>query len=84
MADYGIRKYRLGSVLLERALVEGFSIEGDALRAVDGFHGTKSVFLPGLDSAQIDCAWGRLSLRCQLGAESMLTIRAFATEATPS
>ena len=79
MADYGIRKYRLGGALLSRALVDGFLLEGDALRTSGEFQGTRSVFLPGLDSAQPDCAWGRLSLRCHLGAESMLTIRAFAS-----
>ena len=79
MADYGIRRYRLGGVQLSRALIDGFLLEGDALRAANGSQGTRSVFLPGLDSAQADCAWGRLSLRCHLGAESILTIRAFAS-----
>ena len=74
MADYGIRKYRLGGALLERALLEGFTVEGNALQTDEMIHGVSSVFLPGLDSAQPDCGWGRLSLRCQLSPESMLTI----------
>ena len=75
MADYGIRKYRLSGPLLKRSLLEGFSLlENGGLRTNGS--GVHSVFLPGLDSAQPDCAWGRLSLRCRLGAESMLTVRA--------
>ena len=78
MADYGIRKYRLSGPLLKRSLLEGFSLlENGGLRTNGS--GVHSVFLPGLDSAQPDCAWGRLSLRCRLGAESMLTVRAFAS-----
>ena len=80
MADYGIRKYRLGGALLERALLEGFTVEGNALQTDEMIHGVSSVFLPGLDSAQPDCGWGRLSLRCQLSPESMLTIRTFASD----
>lgn len=80
MADYGIRKYRLSGVRLKRGLLEGFSVMGDALHAHSEPNGVCSVFLPGLDSAQRDCAWGRVSLRCQLGPESMLTIRAFAAD----
>lgn len=78
MADYGIRKYRLNGGLLKRSLLEGVSLESDALRIEGG--GVHSVFLPGLDSVQPDCAWGRLSLRCRLGAESMLTVRAVASD----
>ena len=77
MADYGIRCYRLGGALLRRALTEGLAIAGEGLRT-EGT-GVHRVFLPGLDSARADCAWGRLSLQCSLGAESMLTVRAFAS-----
>ena len=79
MADYGIRKYRLNGALLKRSLLEGFSLseDGGVLRTEGS--GVHSLLLPGLDSAQPDCAWGRLSLRCKLGAESMLTVRAFAS-----
>lgn len=78
MADYGIRKYRLNGALLRRSLLEGFSLTENGALRTEGI-GVHSVFLPGLDSAQPDCEWGRLSLRCKLGAESMLTVRAFAS-----
>ena len=55
MADYGIRKYRLSGPLLKRSLLEGFSLlENGGLRTNGS--GVHSVFLPGLDSAQPDCA----------------------------
>lgn len=76
MADYGIRRYRVRGALLRRGLLEGLTLEGDALFAA----GEGSVFLPALDSATPDCAWGRVSLRCALGPESMLTVRAFASD----
>lgn len=76
MADYGIRRYRIRGALLRRGLLDGLSLEGDALSAA----AEGSVFLPALDSALPDCAWGRVSLRCTLGPESMLTIRAFASD----
>ena len=79
MADYGIRKYRLSGASLRRSLLEGFSLTENGSLRTEG-SGVHSAFLPGLDSARPDCAWGRLSLRCQLGAESMLTIRAFASD----
>lgn len=76
MADYGIRRYRIRNALLSRGLLEGLTLEGDALSAA----AEGSVFLPALDSAQPDCAWGRVSLKCALGPESMLTVRAFASD----
>lgn len=76
MADYGIRRYRLRNALLSRGLLEGLALEGDVLSAA----AEGSVFLPALDSAVPDCAWGRVSVRCALGPESMLTIRAFASD----
>ena len=79
MADYGIRKYRLGNARLNRALLEGFAVEGDSLRTCETATGVHRVFFPGLDSAENDCAWGRLALHCRLGPESMLTVRAFAS-----
>ena len=79
MADYGIRKYRLSAPLLRRGLLEGFTLsERGALQTEGG--GVHSILLPGLDSAQADCPWGRLSMRCRLGPESMLTVRAFASD----
>ena len=80
MADYGIRRYRLGNALMSRALLEGFTVQGDALHIDTPVHGGYSVFFPGLDSVQPDCAWGRISLKCRLEPESMLTIRAFASD----
>ena len=79
MADYGIRRYRLGRARLSRALLQGFALEGDGLHT-DGRTGGAEAFLPGLDSARADCPWGRLSLSCSLGPETMLTIRAFASD----
>lgn len=76
MADYGIRRYRIRNALLSRGLLEGLALEGDALSAA----AEGSVFLPALDSAWPDCAWGRVSLKCALGPESMLTVRAFASD----
>ena len=80
MADYGIRKYRLGSARLHRSLLDGFVVEGDALRTCDSPNGNHCVFLRGLDSAQQGCAWGRLSMTCRLSPEAMLTVRAFASD----
>ena len=80
MADYGIRKYRLGSARLNRSLLEGFVVEGDTLRTCAHPKGTHSAFLCGLDSAQPGCNWGRLSLNCRLSPESMLIVRAFASD----
>ena len=79
MADYGIRKYRLGNARLNCALLENFVVEGDRLRTCESPTGVHRVFFPGLDSAENDCAWGRLALRCKLSPESMLTVRAFAS-----
>lgn len=79
MADYGIHRYRLGHARLSRALLQGFALEGDALRT-DGTTGSASVFLTGLDSAAADCPWGRLSLSCAMDPETMLTVRAFAAD----
>lgn len=79
MADYGIRRYRLGTALLERAWREGFSLLPGGILQTEG-HGRHSVILPGLNSARPDCAWGRLSLRCRLGEESLLSVRAFALD----
>ena len=79
MADYGIRTYRLGRARLNRALLDGFAVEGESLRTCDSPTGVHRVFFAGLDSAQEDCAWGRLSMRCPLGPESMLSVRAFAS-----
>ena len=79
MADYGIRRYRLGHARLSQALLQGFALEGDALRK-DPSEAGASIFLPGLDSAAADCPWGRLSLSCSLGPETMLTVRAFASD----
>lgn len=79
MADYGIRKYRLHGALLERSLLAGFSLlEDGVLRTDDG--DIHRILLPGLDSAQSGCAWGRLSLQYHLGAESILTVRAAASD----
>ena len=79
MADYGIRTYRLGRARLNRALLEGFVVEGEGLRTCDSPAGVHRVFFAGLDSARNDCDWGRLSLRCALSPESMLSVRAFAS-----
>lgn len=79
MADHGIRTYRLGGTLLRRALLDGMEQTEDGTLRTSGT-GAHRVFLPALDSAQNDCAWGRFSLRCALGAESMLTVRAFASD----
>lgn len=78
MTDYGIRKYRLGGGVLSRALLDGFSRSGDVLCADEG--NVHSVIFPALDSAQEDCVWGRLSLRCALDSEAVLTVRAFAAD----
>lgn len=79
MADYGIHRYRLRYPQLSRGLLENFVLEGDSVKT-----GTASVsadlILPALDSAVPGCEWGRLSLRCKLGTESILTIRVFASD----
>lgn len=79
MADYGIRCYRLNHTLLRRAFLEGFLLEEDGrLRTVGP--GPHRLLLPGLDSAQPGSEWGRLTLQCRLGPESMLTVKAFAAD----
>lgn len=80
MADYGIRKYRLGKAILHRSLLEGFTLEEGRLRTCADEYGVHSVFLPALDSGENGCQWGRLTLRCTLGPESMLTLRTFASD----
>ncbi len=75
MADYGIRRYRLREAILSRGLRDGFTLEDGALETAE----RGQIVLPALDSAQLDCAWGRLSLHCRLGPEGMLTVRAFAS-----
>lgn len=78
MADGKIRKYMLGGIL-RRALLQGFSPEGEGgIRA--GGPGVHRAILPGLDGAVPGCAWGRLSLGCRLEPESLLTVRAFASD----
>ena len=78
MTDYGIRKYRLGESVLQRALLDGFSCCGDTLCADAA--SVHSVIFPALDSAQEDCVWGRLSLRAALDPEAVLTVRVFAAD----
>ena len=78
MADYGIKTYRLNAARLARGLRQGFSLAEDGALHTQG-DGPHFILLPALDSAQPDCAWGRLSLVGDLGAESMLTIRAVAS-----
>jgi len=79
MADYGVHRYRLRYPQLSRGLLENFVLEGDRVKT-----GAESVsadlILPALDSATMGCEWGRISLRCTLGAESILTIRVFASD----
>ena len=75
MADYGIRRYRLRNAILCRGLREGFTLEDGVLDTAE----QGRIVLPALDSAQPDCAWGRLSMDCRIGPEGMLTVRAFAS-----
>ena len=79
MADYGIRRYRLRHPQLRRGFLDGFLLEGDILKT-DGTGVSADLILPALDSAVLGCEWGRLSLRSTLGNESILTIRAFASD----
>ena len=80
MADYGIRKYRLGGPVLSGALIDGFTLDGDSLVTCGDAQMFHSAFLRGIDSAQPGCEWGRLSLKYNLGIESMLTVRVFASD----
>lgn len=80
MADYGIQRYRIGNARLGRGWMEGFHLNGDVLCTSRSANGMHSIFLRGLDSGRPDCPWGRISLRCQLGPEDMLTVRAFASD----
>ncbi len=80
MADYGIKKYRLSASVLRRSLLEGFEVRDNMLCTVASEDGVFNAFLPGIDSAEVDCSWGRLSLSCSLAPESMLIIRAFASD----
>ena len=81
MAEFGIRKYQLRHPQLRRGLLENFILEGDRLTT-----GTDAVsadlILPALDSAVPGCEWGRISLRCALGSESILTICVLASDET--
>lgn len=79
MADYGIKCYRLGRAVLERALLQGFALEEDGALRTEG-PGPHRAFLPGLFSGEAGSEWGRLTLRHTLGAESMLSVRAFASD----
>lgn len=79
MADLGIRKYRLRNPQLRRGLLENVILEGDSLKTDPASAGA-DIFLPALDSAVPGCEWGRISLHCTLGSESILTIRAFASD----
>lgn len=78
MADGRIRRYMLGGIL-RRALLEGFSTEAEG-RIRTGGGAVHRAILPGLDGAVPGCAWGRLSLSCRLEPESLLTVRAFASD----
>ena len=49
MADYGIRRYRLGKARLSRALLQGFELVENSLRT-QARTGSASAFLPGLDA----------------------------------
>ncbi len=80
MADYGIRCYRLNHALTKRALTDGFAAEENGTLRTEGNGGIHRIFLPALDSAQAGSEWGRLTLQCHLGAESMLTVRCFASD----
>ena len=79
MADYGIRRYRLRNAHLSRGLLEGFALKGDGLHTAGTLRGA-NIFLPCLDSAVPGCAWGRVTMKCRLGTESVLTVRAFASD----
>lgn len=80
MADYGIKKYRIGASVLRRSLLEGFEVRDNMLCTAQSADGIYSAFLPGIDSAEADCLWGRFSVCCNLAQESMLTVRAFASD----
>ena len=75
----GIREYRLGSARLARGLLEGFTLETGGVLRTAGDVQQRSIFLAGLDSAQEDCPWGRLSFRADLQGDAVLTVRAYAS-----
>ena len=79
MADFGIHRYRLRNPQLRRGYLDHFHLEGDSLTtSADSV--SAELILPALDSAIAGCEWGRISLRCKLSSESILTIRAFASD----
>ena len=79
MTDYGIRRYRLNAAVLGNGLLDGFVQKGDSLYTQEENLGVCHAFLRGLDSAQPDCDWGRISLQCRLDPEAVLTVRVFAS-----
>lgn len=78
MTDYGIKRYRLNEAVFQRGLLGGVSLSAGGALRMEGT-GVHSVLLPGLDSAQTDCPWGRVSMQCTLETESILTVRAFSS-----
>ncbi len=80
MADYGIKRYRLGASLFKRALLDGFEIDENSLRTNLESKSVCNAFLSAIDSAEPDCMWGRLSISCTMAPESMLTVRVFASD----
>lgn len=79
MANHGIQLYRLSAGVLSRGLTEGFDMGADGVLSSGGDGSYRSLLLPGLDSAQEDCAWGRLSFRARLEGDVVLSVRAFAS-----
>lgn len=79
MADLGIHRYRLRYPQLSRGLRDHFTLEGDSLKT-ETDSCCAELILPALDSAVPGCEWGRISLKCKLGSESILTIRVLASD----
>lgn len=77
MASY-MRRFTLRQERLQRALLKGFSLEGESVVSQEG-EGVHALALRHLDSGEADCRWGRLHFSAEIEADTVLIVRAFAS-----
>lgn len=82
MAANGVFTYRLGRNRLHRGLMDGFGLSNAGILVTTGTQHRRNLFLGVIDSAQIDCPWGRLAFEGTMADDAVLTVHVLATNET--
>ena len=69
---YSIKRNRI-----KDAILEGFTVQEDALVADESVYRNIVIFKP-IDSGKKDSEWGRFSLKAQMDTNMLITVFAFA------